>query len=468
MCLPPLRAPNVGVVLMPSFGQSVESVVGALRRALGRWPHHEAKIAGDLGYIGVLYIATPRCSHDTGRRCSTCSKIHFVSGEGKVPAGFHVDWIHADEPPPEEHWRELRMRSRANAPLYSWISATPLDPRAYRWLQRDFEGCFGTPRDGKVELAWSLEDNRFLSEAYKRKQIERAKKDPYFRARIFGEYVDVRNLCPFSLGGLQRWLARAETPRPAAVVEVVRDGDPMLVLKPHPRGQIEVFAEPEPDEHYICVADPSSGIRDTAKSDADQPRNPAGLNVVGMRSRRHALRFNGYVSATDLGRMARVICDTYNGALFVPEMNGGWGETTLTAFGFDYSNVYVDVRVSDRTASRARKVGWYQTHSKRGLLIGALQRAVDEDGMDVRSAAAIQNLMAVTTNDDDKIVQGDGRGAHGEDMVTLGVAAYLLEVLPIPGPAATPEAESPAAAFIAALRKSEGPSSPDNYGGRWR
>lgn len=469
--LPALPCPNVGVVLIPSFGQSVESAVAAVKRALGNWPHHEAKIAGNLGYVGCIYVATHRCPHGSGKQCNTCSRMYFISGEGKVPAGFQVDWIWADEPPGQEHWQELRFRSRANATFYAWITATPLERKYYAWLEKDFRGCFNVPKGGKVELVATLMDNRFLSKAYIRAQLQRAEKDPYAKARIYGEYVDVTQFCPFSYSGLQRWLGRAEQPRRAVVEQVTRDGEDIWVLKEHPRGSIEIHEDPVEGEFYMLMADPSSGIRDREKSLEDQTLNPAGFNMVGIRSRKHVARFNGYVSASELGKMCRVMCDAYNHALFIPEMNGGWGETMLTAFGFDYSNVYVDVRVSDRSSSRSKKVGWYQTHSKRGLLTGALQRAIDEDGIDVRNASLVQHLMATRMEDDATVLtarEGDGRGSHGEDMVTLGVLAHLLEITPVPGPPLEKD-PTPSERFREMLKQpAKTEDDPDLYGGRSR
>lgn len=469
--LPNLPCPNVGVLLMQSFGQSIESAVGAVRRAIGDWPHDEAKIAGGLDYVGIIYIATQRCSHGTGENCPTCSRIYCISSKGQIPSGFQVDWVWADEPPSEPHWRELRFRSRANAEFYSWITATPLEARFYRWLRDDFEGCFGSPKNGKVELKARLEDNRFLTPTYIAKQKERAKTDPYYEARINGEYCDVSGTCPLDYKGLQRWLDRSESPRLAVIVEQVRDGEPMYALRAHARGPIQVHWDPEPEEFYIVCSDPSSGVKDPDKSLRNQPRNPAAINVVSMRQPRHVLRFNGYVSAVELGLMSRVICEAYNNALWVPEMNGGWGEVMMQGFGFDYSNVYSDIRVSDRKARASEKVGWYQTHSRRGLLIGALQRAVDQDGIDVRNRELVHNLMDLQIDDNDRWDQGQGRGPHAEDAITLGVPAYLLEILPVPGPALPALDETPREALmreIAAKHDRAPGEGGANYGGRWK
>lgn len=442
--LPTLPIPNVGVVLMQSYGQGAESVVGAYKKALGRFGTKMKKLPGGLGNVGLIMVKTALCQHADREECDNCSKIYFVSGQGVPSTGFHCDWIHGDEPPNEDHWRELRFRSEGNAAFYSMISATPIKKSGYAWLQRDFAGCLNQVYNERYEMVGRLEDNRFLTREYVARLKRKARNDPFERARLYGEYVDVTGSCPFNSAGLSEAEARAEQPARYAAVPTfgqgfTEDGEREVVwaLREHAQGAIEIWEPWKERERWIMAVDPSSGAKNPDKSDDQQLLNPAGINMVSVRGKRHALRFNGYMPPRELGQMARAICAHYrDDVLLVVEMNAGWGDSFLLGFGLDYPHIYREHRVAESGVRQRFKVGWYQSMQKKAVLVGAITDAIgggsDNPGwLDLRSAAVVSKLRLVQAIDDEKkkSVRWDegrgGRGSHAEDMITIGICCHL-------------------------------------------
>jgi hypothetical protein len=172
----------------------------------------------------------------------------------------------------------------------------------------------------------------------------------------------------------------------------------------------------------MLVADPSAGIHD-AKNEHD----PAGL-IVGCRICHKVIaRYNGYIQAHELGRMARGLALHFGRALVVHERNSGYGESFLLGLG-NYGNVYIEHH-GDRMKSMTERIGWATTATSRGVIIGAVQKAIREDGVFLWSRDAVESLADVIIGPDGKIQAAEG--CHDEDMIIVGLFAHLCETLPV-------------------------------------
>lgn len=405
--LPILESPNTGAVLGKSYKQMGESAIKALREALGDWPHKLEM--GSQGTVIAVRVKPERAKSDDVR---TWSRILILPQDGEKPVGMRLDWAWADEPPKEDYWHELRARGRANRPFLRVITMTPEDRREWAWLEREFAGCAEPGKEGKVELRLSVFDNKALSPAHL-KELERVwKDDPLFKARVLGEYVDVVGQCPFDHAGMVRWEGRC---RPGK-------RESLELFEGHGPFEVETWFEPERGEGYFVIADPSAGIQD-AKGEHD----PAGLIVVGRSSKRVAARWNGYRPAYQLGRLARVMAERYNGAMVVWERNSGYGEPFYIGLG-GYGNVYMESHQDARSLTFFERLGWTTSATSRGAIVGALQKAVLQDGLVMLSAEALSSMRGFIMQRTGKVEAGSGR--HDEDVILLGLAAHLLETVP--------------------------------------
>ena len=408
--LPLLGAPNVGLVLAKGRAMAKESVIKAYRAAVGKWPHHLEKTGGA---VEALWIKPNRSTSDDW---ADWSCVRFFVEDGQSLAGMRLDWAHADEPPKEDAWRELRMRGRANRHFVRFITATPLDKREWLWLREDFRGC-GKPegKDGKVELTMSVYDNKALG-AEHLKSIEEDSKGPLQKAKLYGEYVDTTGSNPFDAAGLARWRERCVPPLRVEKWSTSH-GAPI---------DFDVFADKTEGESYLAVADPSAGIWDE-KGEHD----PCEVVVVsrGVKGRPAVVaRYNGYIPAYELGRLSRHLAERYNGALLVWERNSGYGESFYLGVG-SYGNVYIEHHHDSRRVPLSERIGWLTTATTRGTIVGALQKAILEDGLLVPSADAVESLSNVILN---RVGRPEaGAGCHDEDMIVLGLACHLLETFPV-------------------------------------
>ena len=404
--LPVLESPNTGAILGKSYKQMSESTVKAVLNALGDWPHKVEK--GSQNTVVAIRIKPDRCSSDD---VGKWSRILVLPQDGEAPVGIRLDWAWADEPPKEDYWHELRARGRANRPFLRLITMTPLDRREWAWLEREFAGCAEPGKDGKVELRLTVFDNKALGPAHLKQLELQYAKDPLLKARLYGDYEDVVGQCPFDRDGMAIWDKRCR----AGVLERVMD------LDGHSPVDVETWFGPEKGEGYFVLADPSAGIKDER-----QEHDPAGILVVSRSKRQVVARWNGYEPAYRVGKIARKLADRYNHAMVAWERNSGYGEPFY--MGLDgYGNVYMEHHHDARKVSFYERLGWTTTATSRGVIIGALQKAVIQDGLILLSGEALSSMRGFIMQRTGKVEAGSGR--HDEDVILLGLACHLLETM---------------------------------------
>lgn len=406
--LPVLDSPNVGAVLGKSYKQMAESSIKALREALGDWPHKLEM--GAQGTVLAIRVKPERSRSDDWK---TWSRILILPQDGEKPVGMRLDWAWADEPPKEDYWHELRARGKANRPFLKFITMTPENRTEWAWLEREFAGCGAPGKDGRIELRLSVFDNKALGPAHL-KDLEQAwKSDPLLKARLHGEYVDMVGQCPFDSEGMARWESRLRAPAREEWIALGEGFSPFLT---------QVWWDAEPGEEYMVLADPSAGIKDEKRE-----HDPAGVLVVGRGTKRLVARWNGYAPAYQVGRLARTLAERYNRALVVWERNSGYGEPFYMGLG-GYGNVYIDHRVDSLHGTLFERLGWQTSATSRGAIVGALQKAVIEDGLVMLSGEALSSMRGFIMQRTGKVEAGAGR--HDEDVILLGLACHLLETMP--------------------------------------
>jgi hypothetical protein len=403
--LPLLGTPTTAAVLCGGRAMAELSVIKAYREAVGNWPHH---VERNGNATEAIWVKPDRSKSDDWHEWS-CIRF-FVEG-GQSVAGMRLDWAHADEPPDWAMWQELRMRGKANRHFVRFISATPLDKKRWLPLRDDYKGCkWPEGRGGKVEIVMSVYDNKALS----KEDIQATENDAkghWFKAKMYGDYVDLTGTNPFDVEGLTRWRERC---RPGEVHKWLTAKGVTI--------DYEVWEEPD-DEPHLVVADPSAGIWDEAGE-----HDPCEVVVVGRKSRKVKLRYNGYIPAHELGRFSAHLAAHYGNALLVWERNSGYGESFYLGVG-NYGNVYVEHHRDARHLPLSERLGWLTTATTRGTVIGALQKAIVQDGLTLWSEAAVDSLGDVVIDRNGRIEAG--AGSHDEDMIVLGLAAHLLETMPV-------------------------------------
>jgi hypothetical protein len=444
--LPDLGESNVGWILTQSYKQQLDASQKTYQELLGKHPHHIAYVVGTAkGYIETIYVAARKglnsyvdqeCEHGMGEHCERCSRIVFHCEESKSSVGGRIDWAHADEPPLQEVWHEIRWRKQAGKRLLLFITATPLARSRWYWISGEYDGsCVyesatltgsterkTEPAGDLAELRWTIYDNLALSDEDIAYFESKAKHDDFRDARLRGDYVDVSGTCPFHPKLLKaNWVPRCRAPEKTEIITVLgeRDTEDGRIVTAV-RVELLTWWGYEEDEKYFVLLDPSAGIK-------DKDHDPAALHVYARRKPRLVALYNGYVGAYGLGSLAAKVGARYGKALVDVEMGGGYGGPVLTALNAaSYRHVAKDVDVDKPGVAPNLRLGFRVSHSNRGEILGSIEQAVLEDSIVIPSYDVVSCLLNVVVDEHDKVKAAPGR--HDEHMILLGRALYLMQM----------------------------------------
>lgn len=440
--LPTVPTPCTGYFITPGYAQSLEAGIAALKKQLGEWPHKIVYTKGEsAGYVSAILVKPIGCASDDP---ADWSRLTVFVDKGIAPEGGRIDFAWADEPPSESVWREVRMRRKANAPMFRLITATPLDRARWEWLRADYEKSLA----GKREIVMHhISRNQALSPEHIRQQEADAEGDPLKRARLFGEYVDTTGLCPFDYHGLEV-MARFAEPGKRWELDT----------------RVEVWRVPNPVESYWLLMDPSSGklpgIRWVGSTSQEVKRDKCGLWVVARRSRALVARVFDHITPDEMTLLAMDLGHWYNDALIVPECNGVGEVVVPMLLKAGYPNIYREFAVDRADFRQTETLGWYSSAERRASGIAALARQVKQAALgqpylDIPSSEAVDSLKGIHMDERGRPFRRPGQ--NWEDMILGSMTAFLMEhpahAMP---PEKKPEDMTGAEAFESALSESMG------------
>lgn len=450
--LPDVEMPATWWVLVQTYKQQVDASQAWVLRWLGDHPHR--LVNGAKGYVEHIFIATNLCKHGldemykSGFRCSTCSKLVFHCSESPSGIGGKIDGVWADEPPDEDTWREMRRRGRGNRVFYKLITATPIEKKWWHWMPADFHQVEDKPRDGRVEVRATMNDNRFILPHVKAQKIADTQGDQRSRARLYGDYVDIVGESPFPPEKLELWLKRCKPPLriEEVVIQAERrtpDGDVLIPV----RCKVEVFADFNEDEAYMGILDPATFLKLDAitglvatdwtreGSSSRGVPDPCGFHLYARRKPMLVARFTGYAGAHGLGSLGAIMARKYGNALLDTDLTGGHGDATvraLTAANYFRLNNWdpsaVHLGQGDQT------LGFKMNAGNRAEMVAAIQQALLDDSLICHSEECVRSLMAVTY-----VMTPGGKerpeasyGAKDEDMICMGRFLHLHNTTAMP------------------------------------
>jgi hypothetical protein len=417
VALPVLRSPNVGWVLTKTYKQQVDSVQQAYLQVIGNHPHHIAYLQRNMNYIGAIYIKPDGCTSD---HYQDWSRIVFhCEGHGKSLPGGRVDWVHADEPPKPERWREVRARGRRNSRFVRYITATPLAMPDWQWMEHDFRLAKDKVWKGRYEIQSSVYDNTALSAKHIAKLEEAYNGDPLFRARMEGEYIDAAGDPAFKgqWDTLMLWLKRVRQPELKHYViqteMTYRDGRHIIE-----KGvDLQVFHPPEFNEEYYLFVDPSEGIEDPM-------HDPGGILVGAIHQPKVCAIYNGYLSSYGLGSLSGYVGSDYNMATIDPETNA-WCEGVFRSLS-DMGYHKLAMEVSDVKMGKVEgRLGFRLNRYNRADYVTAAQHVLEHDSILCESEVITRALMNTTVDRNGKVLAAPGK--HDEFLILLGRYAMQRE-----------------------------------------
>jgi hypothetical protein len=429
--LPSFEMPAHGWVMMRSYKQGGPSVLAAYRKALADWPHEIGWINKRLEYAGMIWV---KPEHWTNDEPESWSKITFASQENTdVALGGRLDWVHADEPPIEETWREIRKAGVKSRGFVAFITATPLKASEWGWLESDFEGCRDQPKNGRLLIVSSVYDNMAGPPAYGallpeviHDLEEKYEGDPLKRARLYGDPIDVTTACPFDAGALERWRRRCVPGIKEAIFVQSKIDNPIGRQRAEIILEVEKWGEADPDDTYYITADLASGV--------DSPiHDPLCLHVWARRARSLRLVYNGYVNPYGLGWLAGLLSVRFNSplgpALHDPENNSGYIDQYLEGLSDCLATKNLPLNISrqqykHKPGTWAPKLGYHQDQRTRHSLINAWMRALIDDDCDIRSVQVVDCLAHCEIDAKGNVAAR--HGYHDEHLICGGRALDVL------------------------------------------
>ena len=420
--LPLVPMPARCLLAVPTY--KTEGATEALDKFLGKWPHHSKVLGNSSGSVGLVYVRPNRWSSDNHR---TWSRMIVFPDKGPLPKSLRLHGAWNDEVIRHACWSEARMRRIPGHGFYKVITMTPRDKAGYLWYQKDFGIYPHGPESGRVHINCRASDNQLLTQDDLLKIRQDVENDPYAAAKLNGDWVDAAGKNPFGRKGLALWAQYAETGEKGMFHADDQGGS---VWIPDEGGLVEKFRDPLDGEECWMIADSSAGISPT---DSGEDRDPSGMWVVSRNRKCLMARYNGYLEPHKLERLMSAAGYYYNTAEAVPEANGEYGGALVALLvSGGYPNIYTDERIDRTSGSVSRVFGWHTNSKTRALLVAALQKAINNDLIDVYSIEAIDSLRQVVLDQKDRTVAGPGY--HDEDMICGGIFAYLLDVRGDGGP----------------------------------
>ena len=421
--LPKLPLPNEGVVLSLDYEQQKDSVQKAYLKALGEWPH---VAEWDREILKSLRIKWDGCPSDDPKDWSV---IRFRSQENRrAGVGARCNWAHADEPPREGIWREIRKAGEPGWPFPRFITATPLSRLQWQWLRADYplelEGVTG----GRfLRIRGDLEDVRgtLLTDAEIAELTALYANDPLKDARLHGFEISTDGMSPFRAhyDELNRWFNACE-PGEAEEWKVSREittaEGKVLVTEVV---DVEVWERYRAECMYRVVADPSLGIDDSA-------HDPGEAVVWNTNTGNQCARYSGYIGEYGLGVLAAGLSRQYGNAMVDPDVTGGYGSAFLTGFrAAGGRNLSVRQPIIPAGGLERADVGFTINAETRRQYADAINEALlaSKHGapwLRINSRETVAELLDLEF--DDKLRPVTAPGRHDEGFVTTGRVASLL------------------------------------------
>ena len=197
---------------------------------------------------------------------------------------------------------------------------------------------------------------------------------------------------------------------------------PLRKLREHPRGELKVYKEREPNESYTIGADVGMGLRAGVKG---RPSDPSVAQVLDSQLRQVAV-WRGTVHPDIFAEILVALGYYYNEALLVPERNNHGLVTCVELRDRQYPNLYLDITEGTIEADRETlNIGVFTSEKTKPLMIDKL-RAFDRNReIEINDTQTLEEMLTFVVTESGKM-EAEG-GAHDDCVMALALAAYASD-----------------------------------------
>lgn len=190
-------------------------------------------------------------------------------------------------------------------------------------------------------------------------------------------------------------------------------------LVEHPRGELKVFIERDPNETYYIGADVAVGIRDPEKSDY------CVAQVLDSQKRQVAV-WRGQVSPDYYARTLSALGYYYNIAQIAPERNGHGLLVCVRLWkDLSYPNVFMDLKEGQMADQDTLNLGFQTNISSKPLIIDKLRGEVRELQIQINDRTTLEEMQSFIVTESGKMEAEEG--CFDDTVMALAIANHIHE-----------------------------------------
>ena len=201
-------------------------------------------------------------------------------------------------------------------------------------------------------------------------------------------------------------------------------------VQPSPHGKFSIWEKPGKDEHYFLTVDSAGGITQSQADDQREP-DPTCVEVWNQRSGEQAAQWHGHIDYDMIGDLVDRIGRLY---AYVGEDQHG-AVTTLLPPACVEKNNHGHAVISDLARlkypmyeSKPGEPGWETNKRTRPEMLASAAQATRDGSLQVRSKETVSEMRTFVEHKGGRFEAE--AGCHDERVITLGMAAEMLRLLP--------------------------------------
>lgn len=190
-------------------------------------------------------------------------------------------------------------------------------------------------------------------------------------------------------------------------------------LVEHPRGELTVYIERDPNETYFIGADVSVGIRDPDKSDY------CVVQVLDSQKRQVSV-WRGQVNPDYYAKTLAALGYYYNIAQIAPERNGHGLLVCVRLWkDLSYPNVFMDLREGQIADKDTLNLGFQTNVSSKPLIIDKLRGEVRERQIEIYDPTTLREMLSFIVTESGKMEAEEG--CYDDCVMSLAIANHIHE-----------------------------------------
>lgn len=346
------------------------------------------------------------------------SKITFKSydqGREKFQ-GAKIQWVHLDEEPPEDVYKEILMRLM-DSKGHLWATMTPgLKGESFVYTIPELDMLPDDKRDPELYVAYmSWDDNPYLDDDEK-KRMEQNMRPDEIEARKYGRFITAGQ-SPFLSVPLLRMRERLVREPERCAITWTDVNCVEVKTEATPEGEFMLWVKPDPEKEYIVSGDVAEGLE---KGD---------YSTCGAWDR-HTLElccaWHGKNDADLFGDVLHRMAIFYNNAIEAPERNNH-GLTTISAIkSYPNHNLYRPKPTGKMVELEGETYGWTTSWKTKPMLVDGLAKAIREESINVYWKRFYDECLSFVRQQRGNMVgYGARRGGYDDVVIMAGIALMV-------------------------------------------